>query len=100
MRMRSHPSESLSIVRRMKHAGDETLDQLDPLLEKLRTMDGLREKKRGVFYRRSKAFLHFHEDVAGLFVDVRCDDEFQRFPVSTNSQRAELLKRVRRELEG
>jgi hypothetical protein len=83
----------------MRHAGDEALDRLEPLLEQLRDVDELREKKRGVFYLRSKALLHFHEDADELFVDVRCDNEFRRFPVTTDSQRADLLVRVRREVE-
>ena len=37
----------------MKHAGSEALDQLEDVLEDLRGIDGLVEKKRGVFYRRS-----------------------------------------------
>jgi hypothetical protein len=83
----------------MRHAGDEALDRLEPLLEQLRDVDELREKKRGVFYLRSKALLHFHEDADELFVDVLCDNEFRRFPVTTDSQRADLLVRVRREVE-
>jgi hypothetical protein len=90
--------EALSILERVKHAGDEALDQLEPLLEALRTMDALRENKRGVFYRRSKAFLHFHEDPTGLFVDVRCDGEFRRFAVGTKSQHNDVVARVRNEL--
>ena len=55
----------------MKHISSEKLDKLEGLLAELRKREGLKEKKRGVFYRKSKAFLHFHEDPAGLFVDVR-----------------------------
>ena len=51
----------------MKHAGPAALDRLDPLLAEIRTLPGLVEKGRGVFYRRGKAFLHFHEDPAALF---------------------------------
>ena len=51
----------------MKHAGPEALDQLEPVLAKLRKLDGLRERKRGAFYRGSSAFLHFHEDLAASF---------------------------------
>ena len=29
------------------------------------------EKKRGVFYFKSRAFLHFHEDPKGMFADIR-----------------------------
>ena len=67
----------------MKHATSAALDDLAPLLEALRVLPGLKEKSRGVFYWRSKAFLHFHEDPAGLFADVRNDSgEFDRIKVS------------------
>lgn len=80
----------------MKHAGVETLDALEPLIAKLRTLEGPREKKRGVFYLKSRAFLHFHEDPAGYFCDVRLDPQadFERFPVNTKTQQRDLFKRV------
>ena len=58
----------------MKHAGPEALDQLEPILEEIRRLGGLKEKKRGAFYYRSSGFLHFHEDPAGIFVDIRAAD--------------------------
>lgn len=68
----------------MKHAGEAALDQLEPLLARVRALPGLIEKKRGVFYRKSRAFLHFHEDPKGLFGDVRAadDKDFDRFDVT------------------
>jgi hypothetical protein len=69
----------LSEVFPVKHAGEEAWDPLDGLIARLRKLQGLSEKKRGVFYHRSKAFLHFHEDAAGLFVDLRQGDEFVRY---------------------
>ena len=57
----------------MKHASTQVLDTLAPLLERLRAIPGLRERKPGTFYLRSGAFLHFHEDPAGLFADVKLD---------------------------
>lgn len=68
----------------MKHAGEIALDQLEPLLARVRALPGLTEKKRGVFYRKSRAFLHFHEDPEGLFGDVRAADDrdFDRFDVT------------------
>lgn len=68
----------------MKHAGEIALDQLDPLLARVRALPGLTEKKRGVFYRKTRAFLHFHEDPKGLFGDVRAadDKDFDRFDVT------------------
>ncbi len=64
----------------MKHAGSDTLDRLEPLLSRLRAIGGLAEKSRGVFYLKSRAFLHFHEDPSGLYVDMRPPgaSEFER----------------------
>jgi hypothetical protein len=80
----------------VRHAGDTTLDKLEAMLEQLRRHSQLVEKKRGVFYLKSRAFLHFHEDPAGFFCDVRLDPDadFERFPVSTDAQRRYVLKRV------
>lgn len=56
----------------------------------------LRERSRGVFYIRSRAFLHFHEDPSGLFADVRLilDEDFVRIRVSSGPERARLLKAI------
>jgi len=78
----------------MKHASGDALDRLEPLLSGLRGVAGLRETSRGVFYRRSRAFLHFHEDPTGLFADVRFADEFERVRVTSPAEQAALLRRV------
>ncbi len=79
----------------MKHATAAALDRLEPLLAEVRTLPGLVEKGRGVFYRRSKAFLHFHEDPAGLFADLRnAEGEFDRFRVEAAAERASFLALV------
>ena len=77
----------------MKHATAGALDQLEPLLETLRALPGLVEKSRGVFYRKSKAFLHFHEDPKGLFADLRNADgsDFDRFEVTAEGGREALI---------
>lgn len=79
----------------MKHAGAEALDRLEPLLVELRALPELRERSRGVFYRRSRAFVHFHEDPSGLFADVRVGDEFERCRVETPDEQTALLALVR-----
>jgi hypothetical protein len=79
----------------MKHAGDATLDEIAGLLEGLRKHQALKEKKRGVFYLKSAAFLHFHEDPEGIFADVRADTGWERLPVNTKAQRRAFLARVR-----
>jgi hypothetical protein len=81
----------------MKHATEATLLGLTSLLDELRKRP-MKEKKLGIFYVKSKSFLHFHEDPAGLFADLRVGDEFERFPVNTKVEQAELLKAVDRAL--
>jgi hypothetical protein len=80
----------------MKHAGAATLDQLEPLLQRIRACGGLREKSRGIFYLKSRAYLHFHEDPAGIFVDIRAADgkDFDRLKLDAAVE-AELLTRVK-----
>lgn len=79
----------------MKHASEETLDHLEPFLCELRSVDGLVETKRGVFYRKSKAFLHLHEDPSGLHADVRLGEDFERQRVETEDERAAFLAKIR-----
>ena len=84
----------------MKHASESTLEGLSAFLDRLRSIDGLVEKRPGVFNRRSKSFLHFHEDASGIFVDIRVniDDPFTRRPVTTRSQQSELITTIKRAL--
>jgi hypothetical protein len=79
----------------MRHATSETLKELGPLLDEVRSVPSLVEKKPGVFYRRSKAFLHFHEDPSGIHADVRFGTEFERVRVETNAEREALMARIR-----
>jgi hypothetical protein len=79
----------------VKHARNDALDRLEPMLTALRSMPALREKKRGTFYRRSRAFIHFHEDPAGLFADVRFGDDFERFDVTTVARQKQLVRDIR-----
>jgi hypothetical protein len=75
----------------VRHARADALDALEPLLAQLREVETLREKSRGVFYRGSRAWLHFHEDPAGLFADLRVGERFERFPVNTGTERKRVL---------
>lgn len=79
----------------MKHASEETIEELEPFRRKLRAVPGLVERRPGAFSRKSKAFLHFHEDPTGLYADVRLDDDFERVRVTTDAEQRELLGRIR-----
>ena len=78
----------------MKHAGPRTLARISALLDELRARPVLREKRPGVFYLKSRAFLHFHDDPGGVFADVRLADEFVRLRVSSRSEQFDLLERI------
>lgn len=82
----------------MKHAGPAALDALEPLLERIRATGALKEKSRGVFYLKSKAFLHFHEDPKGLFADIRNADgsDFDRFNVDEAEGAEAVMARLSR----
>ena len=80
----------------MKHAGADALDALEPVLEQIRKIEGLKEKSRGVFYRKSTAFLHFHEDPAGFFADLKKGDDFVRLPVNNRAEVAVMIREAKR----
>ena len=75
----------------MKHAGPDALDQLEQVLARLRQLEGIREKKRGCFYHGASGFLHFHEDPAGFFADLKVNGEFIRLPANTPKEIAILI---------
>jgi hypothetical protein len=80
----------------MKHAGQEALAELAPLLAQVREIGDLTERRPGVFYIKSRAALHFHEDPAGLFADLRLpgDPDFTRLDVTHPAGQAALLARL------
>jgi len=84
----------------MRHARDADLDRLEDLLADLRALPGLVEKTRGVFYRKSRSFLHFHEDPKGLFADIGGGPNGvdERIDVTDAAGRARLLAEARRRL--
>ena len=83
----------------MKHAGAATLELLGPLLGEIRRRPQLREKSPCSFYVKSKGYLHFHEDPAGIFADVKLDFvEFTRMRATTAKERKALLAKIDKSL--
>ena len=83
----------------MKHAGAATLELLGALLAEVRKRPLLREKSPGSFYVKSKGYLHFHEDPAGTFADVKLDFvEFTRMRVTTAKEQVTLLAKIDKSL--
>ena len=84
----------------MKHATAETLAQISSLLGRLRRLPNIVERRPGVFYVRGKAFLHFHEDPAGIFADIKVGDDWKRFAIKGAHSRTEFLKLAARRATG
>ena len=82
----------------MIQAGSAALSELSGLLDEIRQREGLKEKGLGIFYRKSKAFLHFHEDPAGMFADLDSGLAFDRFPVNSRDEWDTLLHMIDRAL--
>ena len=80
----------------MKHAGAGALRALDPVLKAVRALPGLRERKPGTFYRKSAAFLHFHEDPDGLFADLKVGSSWKRFGLAKLADRRAFLRSASR----
>jgi hypothetical protein len=80
----------------VKHATQHTLAKYSTFIDSLRSIEEIVEKSPGVFYRKSKPFLHFHEDPTGLYADLRvnADEEFTRVRVATKVEQTTFLKMV------
>jgi len=65
------------------------------MLRRLREDPTLVERTPGSFYRRSRAYLHFHEDLSGAYADIKLDgEEFTRMRVTTAQEQARLLSLI------
>jgi hypothetical protein len=80
----------------MLHATESTLAKYSALFDSLRALNGLIEKRPGVFYRQSKAFLHFHEDPTGLYADLRVDanGDFARIRAESWVEQSTLIETI------
>jgi hypothetical protein len=83
----------------VKHATRETLQSVVPLLDEIRAAGELRERSFGTFYRKGSAFLHFHEDPAGLFADVKSNGAWQRLRVNSRAEQSRVRRLVTAELK-
>ena len=80
----------------MKHATAETIARIEPLLKRLRNIDALKERKPGIYYFKSSAFLHFHEEGDQVYADIKFEPpDFKRLPATTRDQQDELIKLIR-----
>jgi hypothetical protein len=77
----------------MLHASENTLAKYPAFFVSVRAIDGMNEKRPGVFYRKSKAFLHLHEDPTGLYADLRLNvtEGFVRMRVASRVEQSTFI---------
>ncbi|HKU97237.1 MAG TPA: hypothetical protein VJR58_18270 [Vineibacter sp.] len=73
------------------HAPPETLDLLDDLLIEIRARAWLVERKRGIFYRKSVGWLHFHGKPGAVHADLKVGRDWIRYPANTPGEWRRLL---------
>jgi DNA-binding transcriptional MocR family regulator len=84
----------------MKHAGEAALDTIEDLLAAARSYRALTERKRGIFYRKSVAWLHFHEDPAGMFADLKGASGWSRMRVTTAAEKRRFVAALQKSASG
>jgi hypothetical protein len=60
----------------MAHCPFQKLGDIAEALDEIRTLPSVREPKPGIFYLKSKPFLHFHEKDGKRWADIRDDDDW------------------------
>lgn len=73
------------------HAAPETLDLIDDLLAKIRQRAWLTERKRGIFYRKSVGWLHFHGKAGAIVADLKVGKDWVRYLVDRRREWSTLL---------
>ncbi len=71
-----------------------TLERLAPLLNLLRAHPALREVRPAAFHLNGRDFVHFHDELEGIFADVRLSKGRVHMRVSSPAEQAELLERI------
>jgi hypothetical protein len=61
---------------------------------------GLGKEKPGIFYKKSRSFLHFHEDPSGMYADLSVGADLERYPINTSKECEVLLSAIDRALDG
>ena len=86
-------------MRDQRRAGASTLAKITPLLDDLRHIDTLEERRPGVFCAAGREILHFHELPDAIVADVLLQSGTVRLPASSRSEQLDVLERVWRVVE-
>ena len=55
----------------MARCSFEKIQHLTPLFEVIKTWEGIKETKPGIFYLKNSGFLHFHEKEERIWADIK-----------------------------
>jgi hypothetical protein len=80
------------------HATPQALDMLEALLAEIRRRPGLTERKRGVFYRRSAAWLQLHGRPGAIHADLKVGRDWVRYAADRPNDWRRLLAALDRSL--
>ena len=84
----------------MSHCSYENLSDLEPALSFIRSLEKIKERKPGIFYLKSRGFLHFHEKNGKRWADIRDGENWgSEVPISLNPDQEEIdafIQEVRR----
>lgn len=79
----------------MKHASPDTIQSISKYLNNIRNIQTLKEKKEGIFYKGTLAFIHFHEDNNKIFADLKINKEWQRFSVNNDNEWNDFFYKIK-----
>lgn len=49
----------------------EKIEHLTPVFEEIKTWEGIKESKPGIYYLKNSGFLHFHEKEDKIWADIK-----------------------------
>jgi hypothetical protein len=81
----------------MGHTKPQDLHDLKDVLAEVRALEGLKEKNPGIFYFKSKGFLHFHDKDGKRWADVKVKGSWQELEIdffANNAKRKAFLGKV------
>lgn len=80
----------------MAHCPYEKLSDIESVLNVVRTWNGIREPKPGVFYFKRKPFLHFHTKLTERWAHIRSDGLWEKIdsPMPLSKKTARSLEKA------
>jgi hypothetical protein len=79
----------------MGHTKPEALTDLKDAFLEIRALQGVTEKKPGIFYLKAISFLHFHDKAGERWADVKTPDGWLRLDINFDVSEKEKMKFIK-----